>query len=774
MVGLRCGSGRASWLVAGVAASLVVGLASSARAEWPRCRTRALPEARLAEAGFVPELSVELSLLLEDAVQKGLAKAAALIVVRNGKVVYRGTAGAARRDSIFDLASLTKVLVTAPAVLRLVEQGRLGLDDPIGRHVPWLRGTSKQQLTLRQLALHVAGLPSVVWKGPLTDGRDAIFQRIAKAKLRGAAGAAFKYSDLGYILLGEAVAARSGKSLDRAVADALFAPLGLCDTGFAPPREVLGRVVTPWPEGGKEGEVYDPLAWRMGKVAGHAGLYSTLDDLALFGQMLLEGGTLRGRRVLSARSVAELSGPHSVPGVGQRGFGFRLDRGRQGQAGALSPSAYGHTGYTGTSLWIDPERRLVVALLTNRTYLEPPPSVGALRARVHDVVKGSLVASPARVVTTGLDRLHEQGYAPLRGRRVGLITNQTAIDRQGRWIVDLLEEAPGVKLVSLFVPEHGLKAQVDRRIHDSTLTRGGQRVPVYSLFGSRRRPTDATLAGLDTLVFDVAAVGVRYYTYLATMGWAMEEAARRKLRFVVLDRPNPLGGEGAEGPVSSATRRTSTNYHPVPLRYGMTVGELARLYNAERRIGADLVVVPARGWRRAQLFPEQGLPWRDPSPNIRSWRQALLYAGIGFLESTNVAVGRGTDAPFQWFGAPWLDGPGFAQALAARKVPGFYVVPRVLTPKSGPYRGERCSGVQVILTDGRRARPVRLGLEVALLLRERHRQEWETKHLYRLINDPPTTEALLAGQPAERILRRFEPALARFLKARRRYLLYPD
>jgi uncharacterized protein YbbC (DUF1343 family) len=757
--------------------------AQAARATaWPRCRSRPLPQGSAEELGVDATLAVDLDAALRDAVARHIAESAALVVVRRGKIFYCGAAGGARTDSLFDVASLTKVVATAPSVLQLVARGRLDLEDRVSQRLPLFATDEKNGITVRQLLLHTAGLHSVVSAGPLSDGRERILSRIRTSALRYAPGTSYRYSDLGYITLGELVQAVAGVPLDAYATKEIFEPLGMCDTGFVPHGERLRRVVSPWPGGGLAGLVYDPLAARMGGVAGHAGLFSTALDLARFGLMMLERGSLEGRRVLGERTVEAMTRPQPLPGRdGQsRGLGWDLSSPHTRDKGHLSSAAFGHTGFTGTSLWIDPMHQLVIVLLTNRTFFENlprvrAPSVSGLRRRIHDLIVAALTRPARPAVETGLDRLLKSGGALLKGRRVALITNRTAVDSRGRWIGDALLETQGAwggKLVALFVPEHGLGARLDRRIGDSALVHGGRRIPVYSLFGGRRRPTEDTLRGVDSLVIDLQTVGVRYYTYLATMGWAMEEAAKRKLRFVVLDRPNPIGGLAVQGPVSSAARRTSTNYHPLPVRYGMTLGELARLFAGERHLGVDLQVMKASGWRRDQLFSETGLPWVAPSPNIRSWRQAVLYAGVGLLESTNLSVGRGTECPFQVIGAPWIDGAALASSMNRHALPGLYFTATTFTPSENPHRGQICHGVRVLLLDATVANPPVAGIALAVELRRRYRELWETRNLFRLINHPPTTEALLAGKGVTDIVPLWTSGLEEFRRIRKKYLLY--
>jgi uncharacterized protein YbbC (DUF1343 family) len=762
--------------------TLALLLALSARAnaaagDWnAKCRSVPLRAGTLAELGAAPGLKRDLDALLADAVATGQTHSAAAVVLRRGKVLYRGAAGGARLDSIFDVASVSKVVATTPAVMQLVEQGKIRLDAPLGPKLSLLAGEDKRAITARQLFTHTSGLHSVVWAGKLTDTRAMILERLRRSKMRAAPGERFRYSDLGYILLGELVAHVSGAPLARYTRTKLFEPLGMCNTGYAPPVRLRPRLISPWPrsEPQKPGLVYDPMGARMAGVAGHTGIFSTADDLARFGQMMLRRGKLGGRRVLELGTVMAMTRSYALPGGRRRGLGWdKPSRGRSSTSRLLSPAAFGHTGFTGTSLWIDPQHELVLVLLTNRTHLEPAPSVVRLRRRLHGLVVSALDRRPARPVRTGLDALVTSGFSALRGRKVGLITNGSARDHRGRWIVDLITaETSGVEVVAIFAPEHGLKTHLDRKIKDGVLRVGRRTIPVYSLFGSRRRPTAATLAGVETLVFDVGAVGVRYYTYLSTMGQAMEEAARRGLRFVVLDRPNPIGGRALQGPLSLDRRRSSTNYYPLPVRYGMTIGELARLYNRERRIKARLEVVRLSGWRRGQLFGQTGLPWANPSPNIRSWRQALLYGATGLLEGTNLAVGRGTDSPFLHLGAPWINGAALARAINRQRPAGIYAVATAFTPRSSRYKGQRCRGVRLLLLDPRRVNPPALGVAIALALRKLHRDQWDPGKLFRLVRHPATTRAILAGGELRQIVSLWRAGLARFRAIRRRYLLY--
>ena len=259
------------------------------------------------------------------------------------------------------------------------------------------------------------------------------------------------------------------------------------------------------------------------------------------------------------------------------------------------------------------------------------------------------------------------------------MTNHTGRDREGRSTIDLLHEAQGVTLIALFGPEHGIRGAVEEKVADARDEKTG--LPIYSLYGTRRKPTPETLKGIDTLVYDIQDAGCRFYTYISTLGYLLEVAGQSRgwmtqpLRVVVLDRPNPIGGLAVEGPVLDSGRESFVAFHALPVRHGMTVGELARLFNAERKLGADLEVVRMEGWQRSDFYDSTGLPWINPSPNLRSLTEALLYPGIGLLETTNVSVGRGTDRPFEWVGAPWIDGRKLAAALAEENLPVFALFP---------------------------------------------------------------------------------------------------
>ena len=366
--------------------------------------------------------------------------------------------------------------------------------------------------------------------------------------------------------------------------------------------------------------------------------------------------------------------------------------------------------------------------------------------------------------------LEAQKFAPLAGKRIGLITNQTGVDRNRRSTIDLLAHAPGVKLVALFSPEHGIRGTLDERVSSTTDTATG--LPVYSLYGETLRPTDAMLKGLDALVFDIQDAGVRFYTYITTMGYAMEAAAAHHISFYVLDRPDPLGGERVEGPMLDRDRLNFAGYFPMPVRMGMTLGEMAQMFDAENRIGCDLHVIRMQNWKRSDWLDDTGLPWVDPSPNLRWFRAEILYPGIEILQAGGVSVGRGTPHPFEFVGAPWIRGEELAAYLNRLAIRGVRFEPEKFTPDSGPYKGQLCDGVRVALTDGNALQPMRVGIEIALALEKLYPGKFDPAKMIELVGNANTIRQLVEGEDATAIVTSWNHELEEFRKTRAKYLLY--
>jgi uncharacterized protein YbbC (DUF1343 family) len=681
-------------------------------------------------------------------------------------------------DTVYDLASLTKPLATAMSVMVLVEQERVALDDPASKYVPELAAPGKDPITVRELLIHTSGLAVETPYADYALGFDEAIRRIAAYPRKNDPGAQYRYSDLGFIVLGELVRRVSGESLDVFAREHVFGPLGMRETGFLPPPELKARAALTEPREGvwMRGVVHDPRAYLLGGVSGHAGLFSTAQDLSTLAQTLLGEGEHAGQRVLSAKTVRAMLAPHDVPG-GIRALGWDVKSAYSSNRGdSLSPRAVGHGGYTGTSLWLDPAKDLFVLFLSNRVHPDGKGAINPLAGHIADLAVAGIApdAKPCDATPcpfeTGIDALAAEGFASLRGAHVGLITNATGRARTGARDIDLLRSAPGVALVAVFAPEHGLTSDLDERIADGRDEATG--LPVYSLYGEGFTPTPASLVGIDTLVFDVQDAGSRFYTYGSTMKRALEVAAARGLRFVVLDRPNPIDGVDVAGPVLAGSAPSFVNYHALPVRHGMTMGELALLFDADLHLGTRLDVAPMKGWQRASYFDETGLTWTNPSPNLRSVTEALLYDGIGLLEGTNLSVGRGTDSPFEVVGAPWIDGAAFADALVRAGVPGAAFTKASFTPTSSAYRGLTCAGVRITVNDRRALDPLRLGIEVALAIRRLYPSEWHVGDLEKMIADPGIVAAIAAGEPFARIEARWAEGLLRFKAKREKYLLY--
>jgi uncharacterized protein YbbC (DUF1343 family)/CubicO group peptidase (beta-lactamase class C family) len=693
-------------------------------------------------------------------------------------------------DTVFDIASLTKVVATTPAVLALWEDGRLELEAPLARYLPELSGTAAGTATVQAVLLHASGLPEVGAASVGADGLNGIIRAVARGPSRGPAGE-FRYGDTGFVLLGEIVRRVGGIPLDEFVGRRFFRPMGLRHTGFNPPAGWRARIAPTGTDGETlRGVVHDPLARRLGGVAGHAGLFSTAQDLARFCRMLLEGGRLGGYRFLRESTVRTMFEAHPV-GEALRGLGWDMASPFSRTLGAFFPAgSVGHTGFTGPAVWLDRRSQAYLIVLANRLGSASQPRVAELRRRVSAAVGAQLFGDdraldrPTIAVTlapgspgagttrTGLDRLVAQEFASLAGRSIGLVTNQTGVDRQGRRGADLLAAAPGLSLRALFAPEHGLGGDRDDAVpHGRDAATG---LPVWSLYGAVQRPTPAMLAGLDTLVFDIQDVGVRYYTYLATLVAVLEEAARHDLAVVVLDRPNPLTGRVVEGPLGDADLRSFTAPHPLPVRTGLTIGEFARMVVAERRLPVRLTVVPLEGWQRGRWFDQTGLPWVNPSPNVRSPEQALLYAGVGLLEATNLSVGRGTASPFTLVGAPWIADPTeLVERLDAHGLPGVRFEPAAFTPTSSTYAGQAVRGLRLVVTDREAIRPATIALAVARELMDRYPGEFRPAAIQDLLVNRVTLWALLRGVSVARLRRGAEADAVAFGRRRAPYELYP-
>ncbi|HEY6564718.1 MAG TPA: exo-beta-N-acetylmuramidase NamZ domain-containing protein, partial [Pirellulaceae bacterium] len=643
-----------------------------------------LPVVDPATVGLRADRLAAIDALMPRAIASGDFCGGVVLIARHGRIAYLRAFGDRQVvpqrvpmtiDTVFDMASITKPVATATSILRLAEDGHVRLDERVAHYLPEFGTHGKESITVLQLLTHQGGL---IPDNPLADydqGPQVAWKRICDRKTEFSPGSRFVYTDVGFIVLGELIRRVSGLDVDAYSQRELFQPLGMIDTGYLPgPKRRARAEVTEQRDGQwLQGEVHDPRADALGGIAGHAGLFSTVSDLARFAQMLLNDGELQGHRILKPETVRLMTTAVTIPGAAMRetdpaaaassnsrclGWDHRstysINRGD-----FLSERAFGHGGFTGNVLWIDPEYDLFYVVLTNRLHPDGEGVVNPLAGRIGTIAISAIDSQGesddtrgTRPVLTGIDVLERDNFEPLRGRRIGLITNHTGVNRHGTRTAMLFARAKDPRLVALFSPEHGLQGNRDEaRIADSRDSE--TKVPVFSLYGATRRPTSTMLQGIDTLVFDIQDIGTRYYTYISTMGEAMFAAAEAGMPFVVLDRPNPIRGDRVEGPLLDAGRESFVGFHQLPVRHGMTVGELARMFQRERIPNLDLRIISLEGWRRNDWFDQTELPWISPSPNMRSLVAALLYPGIGWMETTNISVGRGTDSPFEVLGAPW-------------------------------------------------------------------------------------------------------------------------
>ncbi|MBI2391102.1 MAG: DUF1343 domain-containing protein [Deltaproteobacteria bacterium] len=706
--------------------------------------------------------------VIDDAIARGDAPGAVVVVWSRDRLLHRRAYGHRRVapervpmtiDTVFDLASLTKPLATALSIHLLAADKRLALGDRARNWVPEL-DEDKAAITLEHLLLHTSGLPAADSLASFRDGEAEALRKIGKLRLAAAPGASYRYSDLGFIVLGAVVARASGARLDAFAAQRVFSPLGLKDTCFSPPASLIARAAPTCRDGATlVGVVHDPRASLLSGVAGHAGLFSTADDLAALGRMLLHDGELDGARVLPAGLVARMTTPAKLQGA-SRTLGWDVHRGLSSGAG------YGHTGFTGTSITVDPSSQTVVVLLTSRLHPDEKGDVSQLRKELVDAVR-TTIAPPA--VLTGIDVLERDGFARFSGKKIALVTHRGAVDHAGRRTIDVLRAA-GVRVVALLAPEHGLDSNVDTFVTDGVDGRSG--LPIKSLYGAdRKKPVASDLEGADTLVFDLQDAGARFYTYETTLGLVLESAKELGLPLVVLDRPNPVGG-AIEGPLLDPGKTSFTAFHRTPIRHGMTMGELARLFDGERAIGASLEVVKMSGYRRDMLFADTGLAWVPPSPNLRNAVQAVLYPGVALVEGTNVSVGRGTGTPFEVVGAPFVDGEALAKDLTSRKLSGLSFKATRFTPKSSAHAGVECGGVSIAVTDAKLVSPVRLGVALALALRALHPEQWQTKNLLTIVGNDATVKAIERGDALDAIVASWDADQRAFEARRKAYLLY--
>ncbi len=709
--------------------------------------------------------------LARAGIEQGRMPGCVVVVGRRDEVLFRRAYGALsvqperiamQVDTVFDLASLTKAVATSTSVAVLVDRGKIELDAPAAKYVPELK--KLPAFTVRQLLLHTSGLPAATPMSDWTSDRAFVIGRIGALTLKAQPGERFLYSDVGYVVLEEIVRRVSGTELPDFARREIFEPLGMNETTFRPEGPLRARAAPTEQRDGAwmKGDVHDPRAWALGGVAGHAGLFSTAGDLARFAQAMLRRGALDGTRLFSEKTWSTFVARRDTS-KGGRALGWDVDSTfATHRSLLLSAKAFGHGGFTGTAMWIDPENDFFVVFLSNRVH---PDGKGAVNPLIGEIATAAVHAT---TVETGIDVLRAEGFERLRGARVALITNDRARARDGTTTIDALRAAPGVTLAALLAPEHGIGAEREGAIADGA--RDG--VPVYGLYGERFAPTSAMLDGIDTLVFDLQDAGARFYTYASTMKRAMKVAAERGLRFVVLDRPNPIDGVDVEGPVLAAEGTSFVNHHPLPVRHGMTMGELARLFAADEHLDLRLEVVKMKNWRRQDYFDRTRLAWVAPSPNLRTVDETVLYPAVALFEASNVSVGRGTDTPFEVLGAPWIDGDALAKKLAAAAVEGLAFEATSFTPRAAVHAGKPCKGIRIRVTDRARFAPVRAGMAIARALFELHAAQWESDKLDRLLQFKPALEAIKSGKSVGEIEATWSEDLAAFRTKRAKYLLY--
>ncbi len=747
--------------------------------------------------------------IINAAVQSGLIPGAVLIIGHNGEVVYRNAYGSRslipRRepmtvDTIFDAASLTKVVATTPSVMKLFEQGKLRLDDPVTKYLPEFQG-GKSDITIRLLMTHFSGMPPDLVLVPRWSGYQTGIQRALVTTPIVPPGVRFIYSDINFILMGEIVRRLSGETLAQFAHEQIFAPLGMNETEFLPSPLLRARIApTEIDEDTGQpfrGVVHDPTSRYMGGIAGHAGVFTTADDLARYAEMMLGMGQREGVRIFDPMTVKKFTEPASPADQPiLRALGWDMDSSFSSNRGELYPiGSFGHTGFTGTSMWMDQTTNSFVILLTNVVHPKRGKSLSSLRSRVATAVAASFGmdvpqtvaltgynetitgAGVHRVVNrdvktmTGLDALEQDGFAELKGKRIGLITNQTGLDREGRRNVDVMLAA-GVQVTTLFSPEHGIAGVEDSAVGNGKDVQTG--LPVISLYlPNQRRLTDAQVQDLDAIVYDIQDVGARFYTYSCTMLYALEEAGKARKPFFLLDRPNPITGTHVEGPAMQADLESFVGCYDMPLRHGMTFGELATMANAEQHWGADLHVIEMTNWERGDWLDATTLTWVNPSPNMRSLNAALLYPGLAMLEAnTNYSVGRGTDAPFEQIGADWIQGQALTQYLNSRFIPGVRVYATRFRPTSSHFEGKDIEGVRFVITNREAFDSVRLGIEVAAALQKLYPGKLDFDKCRYLIGNHQTIEELKSGTDPSTIWMQTQQQAGEFVERSKKYLLY--
>jgi uncharacterized protein YbbC (DUF1343 family)/CubicO group peptidase (beta-lactamase class C family) len=733
-----------------------------------------------------------------EAIAKGKTPGGVLWVERKGQVYKKAFGNRSvfpnteitTVDTIYDLASLTKVIATAPSIVKLHEQGKLSIHDPVAKYLPDFAANEKGNVTLLHLLTHTSGLRPSLPLSPAWVGNEHAIKLACAESLQTTPGTQFKYSDINFILLGQIVHEVSGLALHNFAQNELYQPLGMSETRFLPRSNKQVRIAptTKSDSGVIRGIVHDPTSARMGGVAGHAGLFSTAEDLARFGRMLLREGKQGTRTILKPETVRMMTINQSPSAVThQRGLGWDIASPYSSPRGNLFEiGSFGHTGWTGTSIWTDPFSETFVIFLANRNHPTEEGNVIALRRTISTLVAESIIGydfpkkatkakppSPKKKALTntlnGIDVLKRSQFKPLEGHAIGLITNHTGQSRENESTIDLLHQAQNVHLAALFSPEHGIRGKEDSKVSDGQDEKTG--LHIFSLYGKTRKPTPEQLKGIEALVFDIQDIGCRFYTYISTMGLAMEAAAEAGIKFIVLDRINPISGSRVEGPVLDGDT-SFIGFHTIPVRHGMTVGELAKLFAKEKGLTIDLEIVPVQNWSRESWLDDTSISWINPSPNMRSLTQAALYPGIGLLEMTALSVGRGTSTPFEVIGAPYIDANKLALEINQLDLAGLVVTPIHYTPTASVFAQTLCHGLRFNMTDRKTFRPIALGLNLARILHRDYPEEFDVSKVNRLLINSKSIEQIRQGNAHSELEATWAPGLQQFLTRRAPHLIY--
>jgi SSS family transporter len=904
---------------AAVAAMLVFSLASFAQSPRP-------PRSAVASPDFS-----EISTLINRAIAEKKLPGAVVLIGHDNKVVFEHAYGnraleptvePMTEDTIFDMASLTKVVVTTTAILQLYDEHRIDLDAPVARYLPEFAQNGKDRITVKELLTHYSGLPPDIdlkddWGLKAPDKAEGIRRAMASIP-DSQPGLIFKYSDINFITLGDLVETLTGLSLDAYAREHIFSPLGMTQSAYHPfsktcgPSSMVGSAIEAGPKPiGRigivcppatwspylldpqtaptahddqgtaatnpdfdhilRGTVHDPTTRRMGGVAGHAGLFSTAHDMSLFCQALLDKllhntgpfpvsqATLKmavsPNEPAIAVNTATIFTPdgETTKGVASHGLGWDLNTAYSRPRGSIFPittrehaGSFGHTGFTGTSLWIDPTSDTYVILLANAIHVPGAASISHLRGEVATAAAkalglgttlgasfpspsaGNRPASGAKTfpsgasqTETGIDVLESTGFAALKALaashgghlKLGLLSNQSSLDSQGRRTIDVLDAAakanPELELKTLFAPEHGLAAHQDTE-HLTAESDPATGIPVISVYGPKaadKHPKQSDLRQLDAVVIDLQDAGTRFWTYETLTGYFLEACAEAKIPLIVLDRPNPLGGVSVQGPTSDLGAENYNDFMPIPLRHGLTLGELARYLNAnavkaqykpdlldagtvqlgpdtaERKpaatqpgLHAEVTVIPMRHWSRDEYWPQTGLTWTPPSPNLKSARAAILYPGVGLTEQTNISVGRGTESPFENLGAPWIDAQQLTAYLTARKIAGIEMTPTQIAVAEDtnhyPFHGQTIPAIHFNVTDPTHFDSPQFGVELLAALHRLYPAQFHLDLVKNLLVNAETLAGVKAGRDPRDIAAQWSAGIHAFERARQSFLLY--